>query len=165
MNKAILLGRLGHDPVLRETKKGTPVAHFSVATAKWVKVEGEEAPSERTQWHNITAWGTLARTCQQQLAKGSTVYVEGSFHSHTYKAKDGVMRQSSEVYADRVSFLNGRASKGVSVPAAATVPDLAGEAPVGAELPGDSPAGLVSEDALRASGRPETLPEADHLAS
>ncbi len=111
VNKIILIGRLGADPVLRETKTGAVVVHFPVATSRWVKPtepsEDEIPKTEETQWHRIVAWGRQGEACAQYLKKGQKVYVEGSLLSRKYEAKDGTEKMSFEVIADTVSFLGG----------------------------------------------------------
>jgi single-strand DNA-binding protein len=108
VNKIILIGRLGADPVHRETKAGMPVIHFSVATSRRIPVrsgaEGELL-REETQWHRIVAWGKQGVACAQFLKKGAPVYVEGMVRTSKYKDKDGESRYSFEVHADTVSFL------------------------------------------------------------
>jgi single-strand DNA-binding protein len=120
VNKVILVGRLGADPVLRETKSGATVVNFSVATSRWVKptephaaTASESRPEgdawkEETQWHHVVAWGRMGEVCATYLKKGHPIYVEGSFSSRKYEAKDGTERVSYEVIADDVSFLGGR---------------------------------------------------------
>jgi len=123
INKIILIGRLGADPILRETKTGAVVVHFPVATSRRVKstepAENEEEVkmTEETQWHRIVAWGRQGETCAQYLKKGQKVYVEGSILSRHYEAKDGTDRMSFEVIAETVSFLGG-AGRGETAPAA-----------------------------------------------
>jgi single-strand DNA-binding protein len=123
VNKIILIGRLGADPVLRETKNGATVVHFPVATSRRVKstepvtggsetngaevARAEDSKTEETQWHRIVAWGRQGETCALYLKKGQKVYVEGSFQSRKYEAKDGTERVSFEVIAETVSFLGG----------------------------------------------------------
>ena len=58
INKAILLGRLGRDPEMRYAPSGTAIANFSVATNHKQKAEGEWV--DKTEWHNIVAFGKLA---------------------------------------------------------------------------------------------------------
>ncbi len=103
INKIILVGRLGNDPVKYSTKTGLAVAHFTVATAQWSKSKEEE----ETQWHRIVAWGKQGENCVQYLKKGQSVFVEGVLKSRKFEGKDGVERTSFEVHADQVSFLGG----------------------------------------------------------
>lgn len=125
INKVILIGRLGADPVQRQTKEGLAVIHFSLATSRKLQTEGKapESPTEETMWHKIVAWGKLGENCAQYLRKGASVYVEGSLRSQKYEGKDGVQRVAIEVHADDVSFLNSPRAK-VSEPAEAAVDDL-----------------------------------------
>ncbi|MBC7386688.1 MAG: single-stranded DNA-binding protein [Cryobacterium sp.] len=117
VNKVILIGRLGADPILRETKTGGVVVHFPVATSRRIKstepTENEEVKpmAEETQWHRIVAWGRQGETCAQYLKKGQKVYVEGTILSRRYEAKDGSEKTSFEVIAETVSFLGGNRSE------------------------------------------------------
>jgi single-strand DNA-binding protein len=112
VNKIILVGRLGGDPVQRKTRKGMAVVNFPLATSRRLKNGGAEGATEtdrneETQWHNVVAWDKTAESCAQYLKKGDSVYVEGSVRSHKYNGKDGSVRTSFEVFADAVNFLGG----------------------------------------------------------
>lgn len=113
LNKVLLIGRLGNDPIRRETKTGRPVANFSLATSRLVSdgepVEEGEEPGKReeTDWHSVVVWGRQAEVCYQFLRKGRMVYVEGALRRRSYTNKDGQQRISYEVHADSVGFLNG----------------------------------------------------------
>jgi single-strand DNA-binding protein len=116
VNKVILLGRLGKDPIGRNTRTGTTVVTFSVATknrfskASQVTGVGTLTPPaivEETQWHKVVSWGKLAEACSQFLKKGNSVYVEGSLHLRQYEDKNKVTRTSAEIHAETISFLGG----------------------------------------------------------
>ncbi len=119
INKAILIGRLGSDPIQRQTKSGVPVTHFSVATTRRIlkdrgdetSTETETSPIEETQWHRIVAWGRQAEACSHYLKKGNSVYIEGQMRSHTYENKEGKSNLCFEIQAETVSFLGGRRSE------------------------------------------------------
>ena len=116
VNKIILLGRLGADPIQRETKSGISVVHFSVATSRILRGSGEaegnnSPPAEETQWHRIVAWGKLGENCAQYLRKGSRAYIEGSVRTRKYESKDGEARVAFEVHAEEISFLGGHSVK------------------------------------------------------
>lgn len=110
INKVILVGRLGTDPVQRETKSGIHLVQFPMATSRksreGLTEEGEEKISEETQWHRIVAWGRQADLCAQYLKKGDLVYVEGFLRGQKYQGKDGVLRIYLEVHVENISFLN-----------------------------------------------------------
>ena len=116
VNKVILMGRLGADPVLRETKSGVPVANFSLATSRRTKpeaadggesgVEKASEPAEETQWHKIVVWGRQGEVCSHHLRKGHSVYIEGSVRSRKYETQEGESRFAYEIHADEVNFIS-----------------------------------------------------------
>ena len=115
VNKVILVGRLGSDPVQRETKAGLAVVHFPLATSRRlapVETEGEAQGSssskDETQWHRVVVWGKQAEACKQYLLKGQAVYIEGMMRTRKYTNKDGTARIAFEVHADEVSFLGSK---------------------------------------------------------
>ncbi len=126
LNKIILIGRLGADPVQRETKSGIPVVQFSLATSRTKRrridgmlAEGEvergadsnpessefKEYEEETVWHKVVAWGKQGEVCARRLKKGQSVFVEGSLRSRKYMDKENISRMSFEVHADSVGFL------------------------------------------------------------
>jgi single-strand DNA-binding protein len=95
INKAIVVGHLGHAPRIVETGK-TPFAAFSVATTeRWRDKDGER--HESTDWHDVVAWGERWVTVAKMMRKGSKVYVEGQMKKRKYTGKDGVERTVCEV--------------------------------------------------------------------
>jgi single-strand DNA-binding protein len=110
INKAILVGNLGRDPEVRHIPTGQAVANFTLATSDSY-TDRESARQERTDWHNIVVYGKQAELCGQYLKKGRQVYVEGRLQTREYEAKDGSgKRYRTEIIAQRVQFLGGRAS-------------------------------------------------------
>ena len=105
LNKAQLIGYLGKDPELRFTNAGTGKCTFSIVTTKkWTdNATGEK--KERTNWHNIVVWGKHGEVCQQYLAKGRQVYVEGEIETRSYDDKEGNKRWVTEIIAKEVLFL------------------------------------------------------------
>jgi single-strand DNA-binding protein len=107
INKAILVGNLGKDPELRYTAGGQAVATFSLATTEKFKNKSGEQ-QERTEWHNIVAWGPLAEICGKYLVKGKQVYVEGRIQSRSYDDRDGNKRYITEIVISDMQMLGGR---------------------------------------------------------
>lgn len=103
VNKVIILGRLGKDP---ETNSGA--VKFSIATSeKFQDRSGQN--QEKTEWHNIVAFGKLGEICQKYLEKGRMVYVEGKLNTTSYD-KNGVKTYSTQIIASTVQFLGGASS-------------------------------------------------------
>jgi len=108
LNKAQIIGRLGHEPELRQTGSGTAVCNLSIATDESYTNNGERV--EQAEWHSVTCWGRLAETVDEYLEKGRQVYVEGSLKTREWEDNDGKTRYSTEIHADTVQFLDGRTS-------------------------------------------------------
>ena len=117
--KIILIGHLGGDPQMRYIPDGTPVTSFNVATGRrWTDANGQQ--QERTVWFRVTAWRKLAETCNQFLAKGRLVMVEGELvEPKPFQGRDGTWRASLEVTASGVKFLGGRGEGAAPVEAGA----------------------------------------------
>jgi single-strand DNA-binding protein len=113
VNKVILVGNLGRDPEVRATPSGQSVCNFTLATTeRYTDRAGQQR--DQTEWHNVVVWGKQADLCGQYLKKGRQVYVEGRLTTRQYEAKDGTgKRYRTEVVAQRVQFLGGRASAGL----------------------------------------------------
>ena len=113
LNKVLLIGNLGKDPEVRYTQNGQSVATYSLATSEnWTDQTGNK--QERTEWHNIVAWGKLADLSQRFLAKGRQVYIEGRIQSREWTDQSGGKRRTTEIIATSILFLGNRASQGGS---------------------------------------------------
>jgi len=106
VNKAILLGNIGNEPLVAVVATGATVVNFSVATSEsWKDKNGEK--QEKTEWHYISAFGKLADAVRPLLAKGSQVYIEGKIQTNKYKDKDGVEKYKTQISADKIQVLSG----------------------------------------------------------
>jgi single-strand DNA-binding protein len=111
VNKVILIGNLGADPEVRFTPGGQAVANFRVATNEsWTDKQGQK--QERTEWHRIVVWGKLAELCGEYLKKGRQAYVEGRLQTREWTDKENKKNYTTEVVAQTVQFLGGRAEGG-----------------------------------------------------
>jgi single-strand DNA-binding protein len=107
LNKLTIIGNVGNEPEMRFTPNGKPVTSFSVAT-NWLYTSSEGERRQETEWFNIVAWNRLAEQCNQFLAKGRLVYVEGRIHTRNWEGQDGQQHSKIEVIASRVIFLEKR---------------------------------------------------------
>jgi len=104
VNRVSILGHLGADPELRNTKGGTAVCNLRVATSeKWKDRDGNM--QEKTEWHRIVVWGKQAESCGKYLSRGRQVFVEGSLETREWNDRDGNKRQTTEIKARNVVFL------------------------------------------------------------
>ena len=106
VNKVILLGNVGQDPIVKYFDSGSAVATFSLATTDraYTLANGTQVP-ERTEWHNIVASNRWAEIVDKYLHKGDKLYVEGKLRTRTYTDQAGATRYVTEVYVDYFEML------------------------------------------------------------
>lgn len=112
LNKVLLIGNLTRDPEIRYTANGTPVATFGLATNKAIKSDDGQN-KELTEFHNIVAWGKMAEICQQILAKGMKVFIEGSLSTRSWDDDNGVTRYKTEIRVTDMILLDNKGKSGV----------------------------------------------------
>jgi single-strand DNA-binding protein len=104
INKVILVGNVGKDPVIRYFDKGVVKATFPLATSEtYTNQQGETITS--TEWHNIVLWRALAEVAEKTIKKGSQVYIVGKIKTRSYVDKDGNNKYITEILADTMMVL------------------------------------------------------------
>ena len=109
VNRVILVGNLGADPELRQTRSGTSVTYMRLATNSRRKVEGEW--KDEVEWHSVTVWGKQADSVVKFLTKGRQVYLEGRLHTRKWQDDGGRDRYTTEIVADIVKFIGSAGSQ------------------------------------------------------
>jgi single-strand DNA-binding protein len=125
VNKAIVIGRLGRDPELRNLPSGGTVCSMSIATTEKWKDKATGEAKESTEWHQISLFGRLAEIAAEYLRKGARVYIEGSLRTRKWQDKQGQDRYSTEIIANELQMLgdrNGDAGGGSSRESAPSAP-------------------------------------------
>jgi len=101
LNKVMLIGRLGADPEIKQTKKGESFANLSLATNKKYKTKDGEW-QEKTTWHKIVVWDPrLADTMQKYAKSGTQLFVEGEIETRQFKDSNDQNRIVTEVVIPR----------------------------------------------------------------
>lgn len=104
LNQSEVIGNVTKDPELRQTPNGAQVCSFGVATNfSWKNRSGEQ--QERTEFHNIVAWGDLAQALSETVKKGRKVYVVGRLQTRSWETPDGQKKYTTEIIADRAIAL------------------------------------------------------------
>ena len=126
--KVTVIGRLTADPEMRYTGTGVAVTNFTVATSE--KISKQSTPDcpdgwkdgyggnswEITTFWKVAVWRGTAENCNQYLAKGRMVYVEGTMNGtrengvvnpRVWTGSDGIPRASFEMTGRLVKFLGG----------------------------------------------------------
>ena len=97
VNKVILIGRLGKDPVTR-TNNGSSVTSFSMATSETWRDKATGERKEKTEWHNVVIFNeALGKVAQTYLKKGSNVFIEGAMQTRKWTDQAGLEKYSTEV--------------------------------------------------------------------
>ena len=117
VNKVILVGNLGADPEIRQTKDGRPIANLSVATSENWKDRNTGERREKTEWHRVVIFNEgLVRVVENYLKKGSKVYLEGQLQTRKWQDQNGNDRYTTEVvlqgFNSTLTMLDSRNSGG-----------------------------------------------------
>ena len=112
MNKVMLIGNVGKEPVVRYYDHDQAVATFTLATTErgYTLQNGTQVP-DRTEWHNIVLTRGLAKVAEKYVHKGDKLYIEGRIRYRTYDDQKGVRRYLTEIYADNMEMLSPKPVK------------------------------------------------------
>ncbi len=116
LNRVILCGNLTDDPELSYTPAGLAVCRLRMAVNERVRSGNEWV--DRPCYIDVTAFERQAETCNQYLAKGSPLLLEGRLRYETWEAKDGTRRSKHSVAAERVQFIGAKPQGGGNEPSA-----------------------------------------------
>lgn len=115
MNQVNLIGNLTKDPEVKYTQDQLAIARFSIA------INTGYGEKQRTDFPNIVVFGKQAENCERYLSKGRKVGISGRIQTGSYDNKEGKKVYTTDVIADRVEFLGGKAEDGaINTP---TAPD------------------------------------------
>ena len=112
-NHVQLIGRVGTDLELKETKGGKKFLNISVATNEYYKNKKGERTQETT-WHKIVAWNKPAELMYNFLTKGNEVLLNGKLSNRTYEDKNGIKQYITEIVVS--TFLKLEKKEKVNLP-------------------------------------------------
>ena len=102
VNKVMLLGNLGQDPVVRTSQDGNKIVQLSIATSDRWKDRNSGEQREKTEWHRVVIFNeNLSNIAEQYLKKGSTVFVEGQLQTRKWQDQNGIDKYTTEVVLGR----------------------------------------------------------------
>ena len=116
VNKVQLLGNVGKDPEVRETKSGKVVNLVLATSERYTDKSGQK--QENTEWHNLVVFGKLADVVTKYVKKGDKLYVEGSITTRKWEDKEGNTRYNADIKVRDLTMLGGgekKATKQVAV--------------------------------------------------
>ena len=111
LNKVMIIGNVGKDPVIRKGNNRT-TATFSVATSKRYRdANGEQ--KELTTRHNVVFFGKLAENIELLgVKKGASLFVEGELANRSFEDQNGNKRYVTEISGNSFQLLTPRNSAG-----------------------------------------------------
>ena len=101
LNNAMLMGRLTHDPELRQTNTGTSVCSFSVAVDRDYRPENGEL---ETDFIDCVACRGKAEFISKYFKKGSSIVLNGRIQTRKWTDNDGNNRKATEISVENVYF-------------------------------------------------------------
>lgn len=103
MNRTMLTGRLTKDPVLEQTKQGTPLCQFTIATNRPVMRDGER----QVDFITCIIWNKQAENLVKYQRKGNLIGVYGEFRNESYES-NGEKKYKSYVLVNEVEYLESK---------------------------------------------------------
>ena len=100
MIQASIYGRLGGDPIERQTRNGNSMTTVSIAVNA-----ARHGADEETVWFSVAAFGRTGETLLRH-AKGDLVAAMGTLHRTRFTGRDGVEREGWSLTAETV--ISGR---------------------------------------------------------
>lgn len=137
LNRVSLVGRLTRDPELRHLPSGDGVCSIRLAVSSRARSE-DGSWGDKSNYFDVTVFGRQAETAAQYLAKGRRIGVDGRLSWREWQAQDGGRRQSVEVVASDLFFLDSRREGTGEAAAPAEVP-VGAAAGAGEDGDGDVP--------------------------
>lgn len=105
VNKVILVGTLGADPEAVNFPNGGSITKFSIATSDSYTDQNTGEKITNTEWHNIVLKNKLGEIAQNNLKKGSKVYIEGSLKTRNWTDSNSSQQYRTEIHGLQMQML------------------------------------------------------------
>ncbi len=103
INKVILVGTLGTDPIHKTLTNGNNSTTVSVATNEQWKDKTSGQLQQKTEWHRVVIFGKLAEIAEKILQTGSLVFFEGKQQSRKWTDDKGEVKYITETIVDSMN--------------------------------------------------------------
>ena len=103
-SKAIIGGRLTHDPELKTTASGVSVCSFTVAVNRRPDKSGES----KADFIECVAWRQTAEFITRFFRKASSICVEGSLQQRSWEDREGKKRTALEIQVEQAYFVDAK---------------------------------------------------------
>ena len=108
LNQVILVGRLTEKPEMKKSEAGKKVTTVTVAVQRPFKnIDG----LYETDFIKCVLWNNIAANTVEYCDKGDVVGIKGRLQISSYETEDGIKKYSTEVIAEKVTFLSSKKEK------------------------------------------------------
>lgn len=107
LNQVVLVGRLTDDLTITEKENGKKVTTLILAVQRAYK--NSEGIYE-TDFIKCTLWNAVAASTSEYCKKGDIVGIKGRIQVNSYEDKEGTRKFSTEVIAEKVTFLSSKST-------------------------------------------------------
>lgn len=105
LNQVVLVGRLTEDPQITTTENGKKLSTIILAVQRSYK--NSEGLYE-TDFIKCILWNAIAANTTEYCHRGDIVGVKGRIQTNVYDDKDGNKKYTTEVIAEKVTFLTSK---------------------------------------------------------
>lgn len=106
LNRASLIGNAGKKPEMRSMPSGMAVATFTLATTDRRK-DAQGNWQDKTEWHDLRAFGRVAEIVRDYVDKGSRLYIEGKIETQSWDdAKSGQKKYRTVIIVNELVLLD-----------------------------------------------------------
>lgn len=105
----MLIGNVGKEPDVRYYDRDQAVAALPLATTErgYTLQNGTQVP-DRTEWHNLVFYRSLAKVVEKYVHKGDKLFVEGKIRTRSYAGQKGEKKYITEIYVDNMEMLTAK---------------------------------------------------------
>ena len=105
LNQVVLVGRLTDDLTVTETENGKKVTSMILAVQRSFK---NPDGIYEADFIKCTLWNAVADRTAEYCKKGDIVGIKGRIQVTSYEDKEGKKQYSTEVIAEKVTFLSSK---------------------------------------------------------
>lgn len=149
-----LIGYLGGPPMSKTMPSGQMLTEFRLATNDAYK-DRNGNKVERTEWHNVKAFGKAAEVLNQYLDRGSKVSIVGTLRYNNWLDKYEQKRTKAEIIVESFQFMDGPRKENSHA-----TPSMVGE-PLGEPIDARTEKRLAKETMAVAMADESDMPKAD----
>ena len=102
-NTVTLVGFVGNDLEVRETKSDATITNISLATTRNFK-DSEGERQQDTEWHRTTCFNGIGKCVAEHVTKGAMIMVTGRIHYTKWTDQNDITRYGVRSSPNRLIF-------------------------------------------------------------